>query len=50
MKLEVSERDKRLLRLVLCFGIAALCIRFLLLPAIEKHGELSDSLDTVQTQ
>ena len=50
MKLEVSERDKRLLRLVLCFGIAALCIRFLLLPAIEKHGALSDSLDAVQTQ
>ena len=50
MKLEVSERDKRLLRLVLCFGIAALCIRFLLMPAIEKHGDLSDSLDAVQTQ
>ena len=50
MKLEVSERDKRLLRLVLCFGIAALCLRFLLVPAIERHGELSDRLDSVQTQ
>ena len=50
MKLEVSERDKRLLRLVLCFGIAALCLRFLLMPAIERHGELSDRLDSVQTQ
>ena len=50
MKLEVSERDKRLLRLVLCFGIAALCIRFVLMPAIEKHGDLSDSLDAVQVQ
>ena len=50
MKLEVSERDKRLLHLVLCFGIAALCLRFLLVPAIERHGELSDRLDSVQTQ
>ncbi len=41
----ISQRDRRLLTLVGVFGIAALSLRFLILPAWERGQELTEQID-----
>ena len=50
MKLTVTERDKRLLRLVLILAAVAVSVRFLILPALDWREELESQLADVTAQ
>lgn len=50
MKLTVTERDKRLLRLVLILAAVVISVRFLILPALDRREELESRLADVTAQ
>ena len=50
MNIVVTERDKKLLRLVACVAIIAIFGQYMIRPAITKHETLQDDYDAAEQQ
>ncbi len=48
MNIVVTERDKRLLRLVACLAILAIFVQYMIRPAITRREILQDEYDTAE--